>query len=211
MTEEELENSFKTIKTELTTYINAAKEVDTMVINESLRTVDPMIAGTKGYYANILALKKDLPKGAPSPQFKDYENYDGSTTSLEDLKGKFTYIDVWATWCGPCKAEIPSLKQLEKDYQTQNIAFVSMSIDDDRSHKGSWELAHTNWRAMVKDKNLGGIQLFAPQGWKSQFIIDYKINGIPRFILVDPDGNIVDASAPRPSDPALKALFETLL
>ncbi len=209
--EKGLDDAFANIKTEIISFIKAAKGLDTMVTNTSMRDVDDVIEGNKKYFTGILELRKELPKGAPSPSFEDYENYDGSKTSLVDLKGNYTYIDVWATWCGPCKAEIPSLKQIEKDYHGKNIAFVSMSIDDDRSHKGSWELANKDWRAMVADKTLGGIQIFAPKGWKSQFVRDYKINGIPRFILIDPDGNIVDASAPRPSDPALREIFDALM
>jgi thiol-disulfide isomerase/thioredoxin len=208
--EEGLNAAFETIKTEIVAFISSTKDLDTMVTNVSIRGIDDMIEGNKGYFAGILALKKELPMGAPSPSFEAYENYDGTKTSLSDLKGKYAYIDVWATWCGPCKAEIPSLKQIEADYHDKNIAFISMSIDDDRSHKGSWELANQDWRAMVADKQLGGIQIFAPEGWKSKFVTDYKINGIPRFILIDPNGNIVNASAPRPSDPALRQLFETL-
>lgn len=209
--EKGLDEAFSEIKTQVLEFINAAKDLDTMVTNTSLRNIDGMIDGNKGYFASILALKKALPKGAPSPVFEDYENYKGGKTSLADLKGKYTYIDVWATWCGPCKAEIPALKELEKDYHGKNIQFLSMSIDDDRSHRGSWELANKNWKAMVADKELGGIQLFAPKGWKSKFITDYKINGIPRFILIDPNGNVVDASAPRPSDPAIRNIFDALM
>lgn len=208
--EKGLDDTFANIKTELTTFIEDAKGLDTMLTNGSMRSLDDVIEGNKEYFEGILALKRELPKGAPSPSFEDYENYDGTKTSLADLKGKYAYIDVWATWCGPCKAEIPSLKQIEKDYHGKNIAFVSMSIDDDRTHKGSWELANSDWKAMVADKELGGIQVFAPKGWKSQFIRDYKISGIPRFILIDPDGNIVDASAPRPSDPALREMFNKI-
>ena len=209
--EKGLDDAFAKIKTEIVSFIESAKGLDTAVTNSSMRNIDRTIDGNKGYFAGILALKRELPKGAPSPSFEDYENYDGSKTSLSDLQGKYAYIDVWATWCGPCKAEIPSLKQIEKDYHGKNIAFISMSIDDDRTHKGSWELANKDWKAMVADKELGGIQIFAPKGWKSQFIRDYKINGIPRFILIDPEGNIVDASAPRPSDPALRVMFDALV
>ena len=211
MDEKGLDEAFASIKTQILDFINSAKGVDTMVTNTSLRNVDRTIDGNKGYFAGILALKRDLPKGAPSPIFEGYENFKGGVTSIGDLKGKYAYIDVWATWCGPCKAEIPALKELEKDYHGKNIQFVSMSIDDDRTHKGSWDLAKQDWKAMVAEKELGGIQIFAPEGWKSKFITDYKINGIPRFILIDPSGNIVNASAPRPSDPSLRALFDELM
>ncbi|MFT4851521.1 MAG: thiol-disulfide isomerase/thioredoxin [Sediminicola sp.] len=209
--EQGLENAFAEIETEIVKFINSAKGLDTMVTSMSLRNVDGLIKGNKGYFAGILEMKKALPKGSPSPTFEGFENYKGGETSINDLKGKYAYIDIWATWCGPCKAEIPSLKELEKDYHGKNIQFVSMSIDDDRSHQGSWDLAKQNWKAMVADKELGGIQIFAPNGWKTEFIEDYKIKGIPRFILIDPNGNIVDASAPRPSDPALRVMFDALV
>ncbi len=209
--EQGLDKTFVGIKSEIVAFINASKGLDTMVTNTSLRNVDGMIEGNKGYFAGILAMKKALPKGAPSPTFEGFENYNGGETSMDDLKGKYAYIDVWATWCGPCKAEIPALKELEKDYHGKNIQFVSMSIDDDRSHKGSWDLARQDWKAMVADKELGGIQIFAPKGWETKFIQEYKIKGIPRFILIDPNGNIVNASAPRPSDPALRIMFDELM
>ncbi|AUC86189.1 TlpA family protein disulfide reductase [Polaribacter sp. ALD11] len=142
---------------------------------------------------------KSLAKGNPSPNFTDYEDNAGGTKSLEDLKGKYVYIDVWATWCGPCIAEIPSLKQVEKDFHGRNIQFLSISIDVEKDHE--------KWKKMIVDKELGGMQLMADSDWKSQFIEDYMIKGIPRFILLDPQGNIVNANAPRPSD---KKLIETL-
>ncbi|NMH89525.1 TlpA family protein disulfide reductase [Flavivirga algicola] len=141
-------------------------------------------------------------EGKPSPEFVNYENHKGGTTSLSDLKGKYVYIDVWATWCGPCKREIPALKKVEKQYHGKNIQFVSISIDD--------ETLHDAWRKMVTDKELGGIQLLADNNFKSKFVQDYNIQGIPRFILIDPAGNVVDANAPRPSSPKLVELFKSL-
>jgi len=143
---------------------------------------------------------KDLIKGKPSPQFVNYENHKGGNTSLSDLKGKYVYVDVWATWCGPCIREIPSLKEVEKKFHNENIEFVSASIDQAKDHD--------KWVAMVKDKELGGIQLMADKDWKSQFVQEYAIQGIPRFILIDPNGNIVSADAPRPSNPKLVELLE---
>jgi len=202
------DEKFVSIKTELTDFYNSDKNIDTSIVNNSLNTIDPMLKSYKRYIDEEIAMKRELPEGAPSPVFEDYENINGEKTSLSDLKGKYVYIDVWATWCGPCKAEIPSLKKVEKAYHGKNIAFVSMSIDDDRSHGGSWEKANEDWKKMVSEKELGGIQIFAPKGWQSEFVKNYRINGIPRFILVDPEGNIVSASAPRPSSEELIKLFE---
>ena len=152
---------------------------------------------TKSYTA-----LKAVSKGNESPKFTDYENNAGGTTSLNDLKGKYVYIDVWATWCGPCIAEIPSLKKVEKQYHDKNIEFVSISIDKKEDHE--------KWKKMIVDKELGGMQLFADSDWKSKFIEDYLIKGIPRFILIDPAGKIVNSNAPRPSSEKLISLFEEL-
>ncbi|GAA4298795.1 redoxin family protein [Aestuariibaculum suncheonense] len=139
-------------------------------------------------------------KGKVSPKFVDYENFSGGTMSLDDLKGKYVYIDLWATWCGPCKQEIPYLKAVEKQYHGENIAFVSISLDRNS--------AYETWRRMVKDKELSGIQLFAKED--NEFAKAYMVSGIPRFILIDPSGNVVDADAPRPSSSKLIDLFKTL-
>ncbi|WP_445730791.1 TlpA family protein disulfide reductase [Mariniflexile sp.] len=205
-----LEAKFVEYKKTLTDFYDSNKNVDTLITNGLKKDLEPMLNFYKGYLAESIDLKTQLPKGAASPVFESYENYKGGKTSLSDLKGKYVYIDVWATWCGPCKAEIPSLKALEKQYHGKNIQFVSLSIDDDRSHGGSWDKAREDWKAMVADKELSGIQLFAPNGWQSQFVLDYKIKGIPRFILIDPNGNIVTPDAPRPSDEGLTELFTSL-
>jgi thiol-disulfide isomerase/thioredoxin len=145
---------------------------------------------------------KSLAKGNPSPSFTDYEDNAGGTKSLEDLKGKYVYIDVWATWCGPCIAEIPSLKKVEKAFHGKNIQFLSISIDTDKDHE--------KWKKMILDRELGGMQLMADNNWESQFVADFMIKGIPRFILIDPNGNILDANAPRPSDKKLVATLDGL-
>ena len=51
---------------------------------------------------------------------------DSNETKLEDLRGKYVYIDVWATWCGPCRGEIPYLQKVEEKYKGKNIEFVSI-------------------------------------------------------------------------------------
>jgi thiol-disulfide isomerase/thioredoxin len=140
--------------------------------------------------------------GQPSPSFDKYENFKGGTTSLKDLKGKYVYVDVWATWCGPCKAEIPALKELEAEFGDK-IHFVSISVDQKEDHE--------KWITMVTEKELEGVQLFADNSWESAFVQAYGINGIPRFILIDPTGNVVKPDASRPSNPKTKELFKNLL
>jgi thiol-disulfide isomerase/thioredoxin len=146
---------------------------------------------------------KAVTKGNFSPKFIDYENYAGGTLSLDDLKGKYVYIDIWATWCGPCMYEVPYLKDLIKKYHDKNIEFVSISIDDDKYHD--------NWMKMVKAEKLEGIQLFADKHWKSDFVKNYLILIIPRYILIDPNGIIINPNAQRPSSNELKELLSKLL
>ncbi|WP_421918602.1 TlpA family protein disulfide reductase [Marinifilum sp.] len=148
---------------------------------------------------SLVAQYSALDKGAPSPTF-NYEDVNGKMVSLESLKGKYVYIDMWATWCGPCKAEIPHLAKLEHDYVNKNIHFVSISNDAPKDKE--------KWKTVVKEKNMGGIQLFA--NGDQEFGRAYKVKGIPRFILIDKEGNIVASEAPRPSDPKTRELFDSL-
>lgn len=139
-----------------------------------------------------------LMNGKPAPTF-EYQTPQGKKISLNSFKGKLVYIDIWATWCGPCLRELPSLQALEDKYGKSNdIVFVSVSIDQDKS----------NWLAMVKNKNMGGVQLLADADWSSKIINDYRISGIPRFILVGKEGEIIDANAPRPSSSDIIPLIE---
>ncbi|MEN8137190.1 MAG: TlpA disulfide reductase family protein [Bacteroidota bacterium] len=130
-----------------------------------------------------------------------YPDIDGKTHSLSDYKGKLVYIDVWATWCGPCKQEIPSLAKLSKEYEGKDIVFVSVSVDDNRSA----------WKKMLEKENFEWIQLHAEKAWKSEIIQQNEIRGIPRFMMVDKEGKIISVNAPRPSSEGINAYFDELL
>jgi len=140
--------------------------------------------------------------GAPAPDFT-YTAIDGKPITLSSLRGKYVYIDVWATWCAPCKGEIPYLVKLEEECKGKNIQFVSLSVD--------YQAQAGAWRKYVTDNKLTGYQVRADKDFKSDFIEKFNIVLIPRFILIDPAGNVVDADAKRPSDPALKKQFDELL
>ena len=164
------------------------------------KEIEGAIKGLKRYYKEEQEMRKL--SNAPSPTF-NYENHKGGMTKLEDLRGKYVYIDVWATWCGPCIGEIPHLKIVEEKFHGKNIEFVSISIDTKKDYE--------KWKKFVVAKELGGIQLFADNDWNSDFVKAYGINGIPRFILIDPKGNIVNANVDRPSSPSLIPLLEKLV
>jgi len=186
-------------KSMLKGYKDNATNLDSIIVKMDERNDKMFFGYIESNYEKMHENMVRFAKGNPSPAFVNYENSKGGTTSLNDLKGKYVFIDVWATWCAPCKAEIPYLKTLEKKFHGKNIEFVSISVDKPE--------AHENWSQMVKNEALSGVQLFADNNFESEFVVEYGINSIPRFILIDPEGNIVDADADRPSNPKLKALF----
>ena len=192
-------NSINEKKNEFIRLKDEYKNLDSTLVAMDNNDTEMLFKFIAGQYSKASKMAKL--KGTPSPKFTNYENYNGGTTSLDDLKGKFVYIDVWATWCGPCKVEIPYLKEVEKEFHDKNIAFVSISVDK----LGAYEA----WKKMIAEKEMGGIQLFA--GSDSKFAEDYQIDGIPRFILIDDKGNIVNPDAPRPSNPKLKEVLDGLL
>ena len=135
-----------------------------------------------------------LKAGRPSPDF-DFEDINGKHWTLNDLRGKYVYIDIWATWCVPCRGELPHLQKLEETFKGMNIAFVSLSCDRDKA----------KWEKMVKDQKMGGIQLWG--GDDNDFLQKYRAQTIPRFIFLDPSGRIINPDMTRPSEPqTLEAL-----
>ena len=126
--------------------------------------------------------------GRISPDFKAVD-IDGKEWSLRDFRGKYVYIDMWATWCGPCRAEVPHLKKLEEQFADAEIVFLGLSLDKDKA----------KWEQMVKGGSLTGVQLHL--GNESSFLDAYRVESIPRFALIGKDGVIIDNNMTRPSEP----------
>lgn len=142
--------------------------------------------------------KWDLAKpGKPSPDFVA-EDINGVSMSLKDFRGKYVYIDMWATWCNPCRREFPHLKNLEEKFKDANIVFLGLSTDNNKS----------KWEEMVQSGVLSGVQLYL--GPQSKFQQSYNITGIPRFILLDKEGIIINADMTRPSSEGTAAALEAL-
>jgi len=201
MDQTDFDNKVAEIKQKTDDLISQTKGLEKEVVDMETKANKELINFLVSNYNKEHAALASIKKGAPSPTF-NYPDNNGNSVSLEDLKGKYVYIDVWATWCGPCKVEIPYLKEIDDEFKGKDIAFVSLSIDK-MEHK-------EKWLKMIQDEKLQGIQVLADKDWNSDFVTAFNIKGIPRFILLDKNGNIVDANAPRPSDPNLKGLLNSL-
>ncbi|AZQ63062.1 TlpA family protein disulfide reductase [Flammeovirga pectinis] len=127
-----------------------------------------------------------------------FKDLNGKEVDFTQFEGKYVYIDVWASWCGPCLREIPSLQSLEKKHHGKDVVFVSLSVDQDTEA----------WKKMVTKKALEGNQFHFADN--NNFVQKFNIQSIPRFILLDKKGKVKEADAPRPSSPEIETLFEKL-
>lgn len=125
-----------------------------------------------------------------------YEDINGKKHHLSDYLGQVVVVDVWATWCGPCKRELPSLEQLEKEMAGKKVTFISLSVDQNKN----------TWKNYIQEKKLKGIQLISFN--KGPIVDIYKVNSIPRFMVFSKKGKTVSTDAPRPSTPDLKRMIE---
>ena len=151
---------------------------------EKVSKDDKLIASVKKYASQYEHLYAG--RTAPDAEFYDAE---GKVSKLSDYRGKILYIDTWATWCGPCKREIPFLKTLEESYHGKNVQFISVSTDKDVDA----------WKSYIKKESMSGLQLHQSQIMEKTMSYLYAVNSIPRFVLIDEAGKIVSVDAPRPS------------
>lgn len=124
------------------------------------------------------ALRNRVKEGMPAPDIT-FQNEKGKTLHLDKLKGKITLIDFWASWCGPCRKEIPHVKKYYEEYKNKGVQFISVSID---AKKDAWTKA-------LKEEQMPWLQGWAPNSGKDVLNI-YQFNGIPFLILLDKKGNI---------------------
>jgi len=156
----------------------------------------PTISETK-IQQQLLAqhlLLKSLNRGKSAPDFITTA-LNKDTFSLEDFKGRYVVIDVWATWCGPCRVQSPNFERIAEQYTSPKVAFVALSIDDDK-----WR-----WQNEANEKSFRVLQLIAND--KNFFSKSYGVDFIPRYMLLGPDGKIINVQMPEPGNPAFEEIL----
>ncbi|WP_018338878.1 TlpA family protein disulfide reductase [Butyricimonas synergistica] len=127
----------------------------------------------------------ELKKGDKCPEFV-FKDAGKKDHTLREFKGKYVFIDVWASWCYPCRKEYPYLQELEKKMKGRNIVFVGISCDD------------AEWRWTGAVGMMEGVQWWI--AGREAFMKAFKVDRIPRFILLDRKGRVLKLEMTRPSD-----------
>lgn len=163
--------------------LNAEKDKE--LIDEALATLSATSASNKQLVDNYLkkeAARKEaaerMKEGNPAPDF-EFLTVKGKKTSLKKYKGKVLLLDFWASWCGPCRQEIPNMKKYYEEYKDKGVEFLSVSID---AKKDAWTKA-------MKEENMAWQQGWVSDAGKS-VMNTYQFGGIPFIILIDKEGNI---------------------
>lgn len=170
--------------------------VDSILVQSKTVMADLKNPDYKNAIEYILSSYNSLDPGHAAYDFVMNTEH-GEKHPLSQYKGKVIYVDFWATWCGPCIAEEPAYEKLKEDYKGKDIEFLSVSID---TNVKAWE------------------NYIQKKGWTEKTYLisqaelaDYKINGIPRYLLIDENFNIVTAFAPRPSEEKVRSMIDELL
>lgn len=127
-----------------------------------------------------------IKKSAVGAKFTDHEAYtpDGKKVKFSDYlgKGKYVMIDFWASWCGPCRGELPHLKKVYEIYNHDGFEVIGVSIDTDKEA----------WLKGLEEEQLPWPQMNDPEAFAGGLTEKYNFDGIPTCILISPDGTILD-------------------
>ena len=148
-----------------------------------LEAKNPDYAPLKKYKADmaeVKALRESLTEGKVAPEFSCPTPDGSKNLGPQDFKGKILVLDFWASWCGPCRAEIPHLKEAFEAYNKKGVEFLSVSIDKDGAA----------WRKAMKEENMPWAQVQAPKAGKDVMKL-YQFSGIPYILVLDQEGRIV--------------------
>ncbi|TDQ75434.1 TlpA disulfide reductase family protein [Sphingobacterium yanglingense] len=137
-------------------------------------------------YTNFIELSEKAKKTALHTKYQDFEllTPEGNKMKISSLvpKGEYCMLEFWASWCGPCRGEIPHLVKINEKYKDAGFKIISISIDE----------KDAQWRKAMEEEKMTWTQLNDPNGFNGEITKAYNIQGIPFAILLDPEGRIVD-------------------
>ena len=148
----------------------------------------PQIPATYNNDRTIIKIKENVEKmkaTAVGQKFTDFEMSDpkGKLVKLSDYagKGKVVLVDFWASWCGPCRREMPNLVHAYKQFKNKNFEIVGVSLDQNSNA----------WKESIEKLNLTWPQMSDLKFWDSEGAKLYAVNSIPHTVLIDGNGTII--------------------
>lgn len=142
-----------------------------------------------------IAQAEKIADGKKTPDFA-FPDVNGKKWGPKDFKGKYLIIDFWASWCGPCRQEIPHLKEVYKKYKDQGLEILSVSVD----------AKPIEWKKAMAEERMAWPQINAVES--KPVMADYLFSGIPYLVVVDKEGKIVEKNVRGESlDKAMKKIF----
>ncbi|WP_316838438.1 TlpA disulfide reductase family protein [Pedobacter gandavensis] len=162
--------------------VDKQKIDDLLVVKELVKVLTPKV---KQYqvFAAVQYYIGELDNKPVDVAFKDFKQFtpDGKAVSLSDFKGKYLFVDFWASWCGPCRGENPNVLRAYNNYKQDGLEILGVSFDDKKEA----------WLKAIEEDKMPWTQISVLKGFQNDAAELYHIQGIPASILINPEGKII--------------------
>ncbi|WP_426330188.1 redoxin domain-containing protein [Pedobacter sp. R-06] len=168
----------------MATYTKAISKPNQAKLSDIFQHLSPVLKGSekgKEFVSKIKGLGV-TGVGQMAPLFSMADTL-GRVTSLSEFRGKYVLLDFWATWCGPCLAEMPNVAKIYRNYKNKNFTIVGVSMDRPDSKK--------KWLSLIKENNYNWTQLCDFKWWNCEAALLYNVGSAPANFLIDPNGKII--------------------